>query len=230
MRCQTVCRSASLVILSLIACTKECRADFVFNGISQSGGNLYYIGTSPYMMGYRFTVGSSQLAVTSLGMFDSVFSTNQQGLFESHQVGLWNSSGTLLASVTVGAGTTVPLTNAFRYVQLASSVLLTPGQSYTIAAAFTTSYASNTNADLTRGLTGSEATSAISSLVSFNAGVYGAFGFGLPNTDFSDALVAANAQFSVVPVPSGVILAGLGIAGVALCKRKRTKKLNLSIN
>jgi hypothetical protein len=76
--------------------------------------------------GYTFT-SSSTVYVTALGYVDNS-STFSSG---SRSVGLYNNSGTLLASVSVSSGATT--VNSFKYANLASSVRL-PAGTYTILA------------------------------------------------------------------------------------------------
>jgi hypothetical protein len=76
--------------------------------------------------GYTFT-SSSTVYVTALGYVDNS-STFSSG---SRSVGLYNNSGTLLASVSVSSGATT--VNNFKYANLASSVRL-PAGTYTILA------------------------------------------------------------------------------------------------
>ena len=78
-------------------------------------------------LGLEFQVNSN-ITVTSLGFFD----VGSDGLLASHEVGLWNSSGTLLGSVTVTPGSTPD--GGFYYEDLASQINLTSGNSYRIAA------------------------------------------------------------------------------------------------
>lgn len=88
------------------------------------GGN---IGASSSTRGFSFTT-ASDINITSLGWFDN----NQDGLANSHQVGIFSTSGTLLVSGTVAAGVADPLTGFFRYTSvLTGSPLLTAG-SYVI--------------------------------------------------------------------------------------------------
>src|SRR5262245_59793446 len=83
----------------------------------------------PFTVGWQLSVNTS-ISVTSLGAYDSPFA---EGLLTDHEVGIWNSSGTLLATVTVHAGTSDPLTGRFRYVDLVTALVLDPG-TYTIGA------------------------------------------------------------------------------------------------
>jgi hypothetical protein len=121
--------------------------------VVQSNG---FQGNTDGQTGYNQNVGwgftpSTNISVTSLGWFDgnsTVFGQNAvgytPGLNSSHTVGLFTSSGQLLASVTIGPGTAdpiggTPLTSMFgthlgdfRYVGI-TPVSLVAGQTYIIA-------------------------------------------------------------------------------------------------
>ncbi len=78
--------------------------------------------------GWKFTVGPSDLEATALGSYDH----DGDGLGMSVEVGLWDSSGTLLGMVTVPTGTMPPLIGSFRYEALVTPIVLQSLQSYTI--------------------------------------------------------------------------------------------------
>jgi hypothetical protein len=80
------------------------------------------------MVGYDLQLGASSQLITALGLLDET----SNGLALPHQIGLWNSSGTLLGSVTVQAGTGGTLENGFRYVNWLSPVPVTAGQVYAL--------------------------------------------------------------------------------------------------
>jgi len=84
---------------------------------------------SAFSLGWEFTANNS-FNVTSLGLFDF----QQNGLTSAHNVGIYNSAGTLLGSAVVASGTTDALTGNFRYHTLASPIALTAGQNYVVAA------------------------------------------------------------------------------------------------
>jgi hypothetical protein len=92
-------------------------------GVSVSGGTAE-VDTGTWTLGYSFLVNTSINAV-SLGVFDQ----GGDGLLVSHDVGLWDSSGTLLASATVAAGTLDPLNGGFRFAAI-SPVSLAAGSIY----------------------------------------------------------------------------------------------------
>lgn len=91
------------------------------------------LANGPYTLGWVFTVGRSNITVTDLLVFDD----SQNGLAESHDVGIWNSAGTLIVSSTVDSGTTDPLVvglgSGWRDKAISPTVLLA-GQTYTIGA------------------------------------------------------------------------------------------------
>ena len=77
-------------------------------------------------VGWRFNI-LAPITVTGLGWYDQ----NRDGLSNSHTVGIWNSSGTLLTSVLVDAGTTDPLVGEFRTHSVAP-ITLSAGTGYIV--------------------------------------------------------------------------------------------------
>lgn len=84
-------------------------------------------GYSLFTFGSEFTVNTA-CTITALGFYDH----NQDGISGNNPVGLWNSSGTLLASTVVSNAD--PLRGVFRYRYLPAPVLLTVGQIYRVGA------------------------------------------------------------------------------------------------
>jgi hypothetical protein len=82
--------------------------------------------------GWEFST-SEAISVSALGIWDM----GSDGLADSHQVGLWDTSGNLLASVSFAAGNSGTLMgpDGFRFLDLASPVNLAVG-SYLIGAAY----------------------------------------------------------------------------------------------
>jgi len=92
-------------------------------------------GTFDQVVGYTFTVGANDLRVRALGEWDVAAARGlNDGLASSILVGLWdNSTGALLASTFVPTGTAgTRLVDDFRFVDLATTVLLASGKSYTL--------------------------------------------------------------------------------------------------
>lgn len=93
-----------------------------------SPGSVGNGDTGPWTLGWAFRVNNAPINVTHLGYYDHL----GDGLGQSHDVGLWDINGNLLASLTVPAGTSAPLTGHFRYVQLGSAVMLSANQTYVV--------------------------------------------------------------------------------------------------
>lgn len=107
----------------LIAATAPARAD----SPAISGTAASYGFSSYQTIGWQFSA-NQKISVDALGYFDFEF---EHGLADSHQVGIWDSSGTLLTSATVDAGAVDPLVGFFRYKPITPYLLLA-GQTYTI--------------------------------------------------------------------------------------------------
>ncbi len=117
--------AAFATILSL---SSSSRADIIF---AYTGGNGNQTQTSTY--GFTF-VPVVNLTADSLGFFDA----DQNGLVVGHRVGIWNASGTLLASATVTTANStlsgaVSNNGQYRFTPI-SPVSLTQGQTYTLGA------------------------------------------------------------------------------------------------
>ena len=89
-----------------------------------SAGPAFTVGNNPSAglggatLGWQFTT-NAPITVNALGMFDA----GLDGLAESHEIGLWDSAQTLLASATIGSGASGTLINQFRYVSISDIVL-----------------------------------------------------------------------------------------------------------
>ncbi len=128
-----------LAVLGLLVAAPAAKAGtIVLVDIADDLTNSYTWNT-PYTLGYSFTVESS-LTFNALAVFDVVSATpsplstvhvNASGLNASHEVGVWNAAGTLLASATVD--NTDPFTASnntygnWVYQTLAAPVTLTGG-------------------------------------------------------------------------------------------------------
>src|ERR1035438_5798290 len=106
---------ASLMLLSVVLITPAANlVDFSSPGPLFSG--------STWSLGFEFQVNSS-ITLTGLGTFDY----GQDGFAQPQQVGLWNSSGTLIASTYVTNDN--PLTGFWRFNPI-TPVALTVGDTY----------------------------------------------------------------------------------------------------
>jgi hypothetical protein len=103
-------RTLTLVIGSALLAGAASAAT-LFTVIDPSGSPAGNRSLANFTIGQEFTVGSSDLLVTSLGYED----TGADGLVGAHDVGIWNSAGSLVASATVPAGTGTVKIEAWRY-------------------------------------------------------------------------------------------------------------------
>ena len=83
-------------------------------------------------LGYAFRVGPDPVNILKMGIWDQ----GANGLVESHEMGIWNTSGELLASVTVPQGTAGALDSNFRYVDVLGGLMLDADTVYVIAAKY----------------------------------------------------------------------------------------------
>jgi len=171
-------------------------------------GEIY--GSVQYTLGFQFTVSSNQ-TIGALGVFD-----NGAALPQDAMVGLWDSSGDLLTSVTVP---TVGATDIgdFAYASITPYVL-TPGNDYYIGAYLGGSGAASS---LNTGQGGSGSyNSAITVIQDQYSNFNSAFSFpGSSDGNAGGAWLGAN--FDLVPEPAAWTLMLVGISGLGAALRTR---------
>lgn len=181
--------------------------------VSVSGGRTFD-GDGPWTLGYQFTSLQAQ-RVTALGAYDYL----GDGFSEAHEVGLWDSAGTLLASANVtSAGA---LLDGFRYSSI-SGLDLAAGGVYTVGA----SNFGRGDAYLLDALV-SPATG-----ITFNIGRY-TNGSGLMSPTFSSnsgGYFGGNLQVAAVPEPAtwAMMLVGFGMMGGAIRSRRRSTAVSFA--
>ena len=170
---------------------------------------------SPMSLGWSFTTNSA-VTVNALGYYDY----QQNGLVDQHIVGIFNASGTLLASTPVSSGTVDPLNGSYRYASI-TPITLAAGQTFTIAAT-TVGYSDY-------WLFGTNSQFTVNSAISLIAGqyVYGGGSLQDPaNHNFGWFYAPANfriAPTSSVPLPPSLLLLAPGLFGLVGMRRKFQK-------
>ncbi len=167
-----------------------------------------------YTFGTVFTVGDSAITVTKLAYADF----GSDGLNGSHQVGIWDMSGTLLGSTTVPSGSTADISNEWNWVTLGTTITLSANTQYVLGADTSTGtndyfrYGGLLATDWSDGI------AAISHRRQTPAG--GGFAFPTEGLTYDQAWLNTNMEYTIVPEPASMILLGLGGVGM-LIRRKR---------
>ena len=135
---------AAALIFGCISVVRVCYGDTIAV-TPGSGGFESDLWNQDSTIGWQFML-SAPVSVTELGFFDA---NGSSGLSDSHAVGIWNSSGTLLGSVTVPSGPPATLLDGFSFESVTPFTL--GAGTYTIGA-----YGNETSPDQFKfGLSGS---------------------------------------------------------------------------
>jgi hypothetical protein len=167
-------------------------------------------------VGWSFTANDN-LSVTSLGLWDE---TPADPLGQTHRVGLWNSTGTLLGSVTIQ--TNSPLTGDFRYEAI-TPVALTSGSTYFLGSEVSDPFSDFYTTGAGSIITAPEITF-LNTARNSSAG-----GFSFPSiTGNGNGRFGPNFQFQVVstpvPEPTSILsLLSLGTLGAASTLNRKLK-------
>ena len=167
-------------------------------------------------VGWSFQVLGSSLNVTALGVFDN----GGSGLADSHEVGIWDNTGALLAEATVPSGTAGTLVDDFRFIAI-SPLTLQAGDTYTIGAF----YPSNSTDSVIGN--GSETYNGVSFVESVQTVLTTSQTFAFPDTlaAVNQGVFGPNFEFGATstPEPSSFVMAGLGLLAATGCRLRRRR-------
>ena len=167
------------------------------------------LANPPFTLGWSFVV-NDDIVVTDLGFFDD----SQNGLAESHEIGLWDSSQNLLVSTTLPGGTAATLDDKFRFTSVGSTLLLT-GQTYFIGAVFE----SGNDPVIFPGFSVNRVTAPEITYAQSQFQFGGSLAFP-PFTGGPDGYFGPNFRFNAVPEPMTILLFGTGVASVVARRRR----------
>lgn len=204
-----VCPALGLAILAM--CAPAAMAVPVL-GVTISNDGIQ-VDNGDWNLGYSFLVNSAT-SVVSLGVWDQA----GDGLRNPHEVGLWASTGVLLASRTVGAGTAGILDGGFRFVEI-PAIPLSVGQIYYVAATFNGPGDDLWTADPTSLVTAA-AISYDSRRYEFGSTLVFPDLAGSNTTGYWGGNVRLDDQ-APVPEPTTLLSLGLGLAGLGLRRLRR---------
>ena len=168
-------------------------------------------------LGYSFRI-SSTVSVDALGVYDA----DSNGLNNGHQVGLWDSRGTLLASTVVSPGATLSDASASgtgRYLYSGIGALNLGTGTYYVAALYLPG-------DTDPVVFGASGVFSNDSGATYNTGQYFQFSPILTfpsSTADPDRYFGAALHIASVPEPGVATLLALGMVGLGLGRRRLTR-------
>jgi hypothetical protein len=207
--------SVSTLVIPFLFFPTQAQASVALQ--SFTGGSLFTdVNGTNMTVGWSFAANDN-LSVTSLGLWDE---TPADPLAQTHQVGLWSSTGTLLGSATIQ--TNSPLTGSFRYAAIAP-VALTSGLTYFLGSEISNPFSDRYTSSASSIVTAPEITF-LGAARNNSAG-----GFSFPSITTSvNGRFGPNFQFQVVsasvPEPTSTLsFLALGTLGAASTLKRKLK-------
>ena len=202
-----------ICFLILVVCSHSVSASVIIdygNGDNDFGMNWVFL--NPSTVAYDFAVGSSDLLLTHMGIYDS----SLEGLSYDHDTVVWDSTGMIIVSAVVLQGNEAQLFDGFRFNSVDSPVTLHAGQTYVVGARYT----SGDDVAYSPGTWDPTANPHFSS-VGANHAIFESDSLEFPGSfNGTDPVWGPSFQYSVVPEPSTYALFLCGIAIILFSKRK----------
>jgi hypothetical protein len=203
---------SALAAAACLAATAATPASAATAVVSFTGGSVFTGFSSDETVGFKFNTANA-ISVTQLGWLSTT-----ANVASSHQIGIWNMSGTLLGSATVTPGAVDG--TGFRYVGV-SPIALAAGD-YLIGGRDTTSDGDNYRSSVSSLVMGSG--------ITFLGSAVSANGSGFANPNIINSITTGgrfgpNFTYTLAAVPEpatwAMMIIGFGMAGTAMRTRRR---------
>jgi hypothetical protein len=180
--------------------------------------NAFGGAASGATVGWSFQVGSSDLSVTDVGLFEGVGT----GFVDPHELGIWDNLGNPLLNVTIPTGTVATLDGSYRFLSV-TPLVLSAGSTYVIGALYPVQSGDNVVFAASGGVS-----SNLAFLESRSTPLSSVPTFAYPNANpgAANGVFGPNFMYTVntsVPEPSTWLLTITALAGIASSRRFRRK-------
>jgi len=190
--------------------------------VTVSGGDtrVGHSQNGSHTMGWAFST-NDDVMVTMLGWYDH----EQDGLIESHKVGIFDTTGALLVSAEVPAGTAGELDAQFRYVPI-TPFLLPGGVDYIIGGTYGELGTDVHMFEVTDRVTVPEISIPDAAARYSESGGYTELSYPPLNYLGYNSYMGPNFQIQVVPEPSGVVLAAVSLMTLGMIRGRTPTRCN----